>query len=351
MAHKIDMTRNENGGFVSYQQPAWHKLGTVFNRAITVNDALNEGGLNFTVNKAPNIHRIPFNADIESTESFFTYRSDNNIILGSKLGKDYTVFQNSEALSFVQDILDKGTAQIETAGSIDQGKRVFICLKNSNQITVGSNDIVNSYVLITNSHDGTLAITAMPTNVRVVCNNTLQAALGSKGAIKIRHTINANYRVSEALKVLNLLNDSTQKSEDVYNTMHQNIISKNDLIDYIGNIFMSEEEIKMSQAGKKIDEVLSTRKQNIITDVLGFANRGIGQAQALNNDKLNMWYAYNAVTGYLTGKKYGSDNDRMNSLMYGDSANKIQLATQLATAPDTIKTLKKVNHIADISLN
>jgi phage/plasmid-like protein (TIGR03299 family) len=219
MAHKIDLTKNEKGAFVSYQQPAWHKLGVVFNRELTVSDALNEGGLNFHVDKAPNIHRIPFHPDIESAESFFTYRTDTNGILGSRLGKEYTVFQNLEALNFVQDILDRGTSKIETAGSIDDGRRVFVCLRNNKDITVGDDDKVNSYVLITNSHDGTLAITAIPTNVRVVCNNTLSAALSGKGAVKVRHTANASNRVAEALKILGLLSDSQQQSEDAYNKM------------------------------------------------------------------------------------------------------------------------------------
>lgn len=351
MAHLIDQTKIEKGAFVAFQQPAWHKLGVTFDRSLTVSDALNEGGLNFEVLKAPNIHRIPFCGDVESTESFFTYRSDTNGILGAKLGKDYTVFQNSQALDFVQDILDRGTAAIETAGAIDEGRKVFVCLKTTKQIEVGTGDMVNSFVLITTSHDGSLAITAMPTNVRVVCNNTLCAALSGKGAIKIRHTANATGRVQEALKVLGLLTNSQQQSEDAYNRMRETIIDQNAFFDYVGNIFMTEEEIKEAQAGKLVKDLLSTRKANIITDVVNFANRGIGQSAALNNGKVNMWYAYNAVTGYLTGKKYGSADDRMTSLMFGDSAAKIQEAGVLALAPEKVKTLRKTNFAGNISLN
>jgi phage/plasmid-like protein (TIGR03299 family) len=350
MAHKIDQTKTEKGAFIAYQQPAWHNLGTVFQREINVSDALKEGGLDFTVCKEANIHRIPFNTDIVSEDSFFTYRSDTNGILGTKLGADYTIFQNSQALDFVQEILDRGTAKIETAGSINGGRRVFICLKNTKEITVGDNDMVHSYALITTSHDGSLAVTAMPTNVRVVCNNTLSAALAGVGAIKIRHTSNANGRMAEALKVMGLLTDSQQQSEDVYNTMRETIIDQNAFFDYVGNIFMSADEIKDAQAGKMIDDLLSTRKQNTLKDVLAFANTGIGQAQSLNNGKMNMWTAYNAVTGYLTSKKYSTADDRMTSLIFGDSAKKIAAAGTLAMAPANVQSIKR-NPTANISLN
>ena len=340
MAHLIDQTKNEKGAFVAFQQPAWHKLGVTFDRALTVADALKEGGLDFDVTKHPNIHRLPSGIDVISDDSFFTMRSDTNAVLGARLGKDYTVFQNSQALDFVQEILYRGTATIETAGAIDGGRKAFICLRNSKQIEVGSGDLVNSFVLIATSHDGSLSITAMPTNVRVVCNNTLSAALSGKGAVKIRHTANANGRMQEALRVLGLLQDSQAQSEDSYNTMRNTAIDQNAFFDYVGNIFMTGAEISEAQAGKKVAELLSTRKANIINDVLKFATQGIGQNSALTNGKPNMWYAYNAVTGYLTGKKYGTADDRMNSLIFGDSASKIEEAGILALCPAKIRTLR-----------
>lgn len=347
MAHLIDSSKGSNA-FVSFAAPAWHGLGTVLNNPLSTEDALTQGGLNYNVIKLPNVHMIPAGDSFEeviSEDSFFTLRTDFNKILGSRLGKDYAVMQNIEALNVVDEILQAGTATIETAGAIDEGRKVFICLKVAKDIVVGSEDIVKQYVLIATSHDGTLSITAMPTNVRVVCNNTLSAALGqkSKDKIKIRHTTNAAARLTEAMRVIKLLSTNTVENEENYNVMANTVISKEQMFNYFGNVFCTPQEIKELQAGKRAKEVLSTRKENILNEVLYFANRGQGQAMAMKGQDLTMWSAYNAVTGYVTRKKYSSASDRANSMLFGSAAETIETAGTLALNPAKIQTLSKIN--------
>jgi hypothetical protein len=113
---------------------------------------------------------------------------------------------------------------------------------------------------------------------------------------------------------------------------------------------MTADEIKEAQAGKMVKDLLSTRKMNVINDVLTFALRGIGQTQALNNGKVNMWYAYNAVTGYLTSKRYSSESDRMTSMMFGDAAGKIAEAGTLALHTENVKSLRK-SVLSGLNLN
>jgi len=310
--------------------------------------------LDYTVLKLPNIHFLPNGEELISDDSFFTVRTDVNKVLGSRLGKDYEVLQNIEALNVVDEILQSGRASIETAGVISEGKKAFICLKVDKPIIVSPNDVVSQFVLIATSHDGSMAITATPTNIRVVCNNTLSAALrGAKGAIKIRHTARAAERLQEAAKVLNLISRNTEINAENYNTMKSLAISKEDLMNYFGNIFCTPAEIAALQGGANIRDtkVISTRKFNIISDVAAFASRGIGQSEALNGkDGLNMWYAYNAVTGYVTRKKYSSVDDRANSMLFGSAAATIQEAGVLALAPEKIQPLHRVNN-SNLNLN
>lgn len=338
MAHKIDFSKGK-AAFISYSKPAWHGLGKTFDTEITIENALVDAGLNFDVVKRPNIHALSNGIDEISTTSFFTERTDVNKVLGTRLGVDYTVYQNIEALALVDEMVKTKMVTIETVGAIDEGRKVFACLKLTSPIIVGTNDEVDQYVLLANSHDGSLAITAMPTNIRVVCNNTLSAALsGGKGVHKIRHTKNAHDRVKEAFEILGLLNDNSKVNAAAYNAMQNTIIKQEDFFNYIGNIFLSPEEISDLQKGKS--DVLSTRKRNVLSDVINFANNGIGQNEARNNGKLNMWFALNAVTGYLTVKPYKNGSDRFESLMLGDSAKKIQAATRFALHPDEIQPTK-----------
>lgn len=343
MAHNIDNSKGFNA-FVSFAAPAWHGLGTVLNNAVTTADALQQGGLNYDVLKLPNIHMLPNGEELISTDSFFTVRTDVNKVLGSRLGKDYQVLQNIEALNVVDEILQSGTATIETAGAIDEGRKVFICLKINKAIIVDGNDTVNQYVLIANSHDGSLAITAMNTNIRVVCNNTLTAALrGAQDKIKIRHTKNADVRLNEAAKIMKLITDNSAANEDNYNAMKQMVISKETMFDYFGNVFCTPQEIKELQAGTKAQQVLSTRKQNTMAEVLNFATKGQGQSIAMKGNDFTMWAAYNAVTGYVTRKKYSSASDRANSLLFGAAGETIESAGVLALSPAKIQPLRKVD--------
>ena len=337
MAHQIDHSKGK-AAFISYQKPAWHGLGKVFNQEISIEQALKESGLDFHVDKLPNIHRLGNGSEIVSDSSFFTVRTDVQKVLGTRLGPDYTVYQNMEALDIVDELLKTKKVTIETVGAIDDGRKVFTCLKLTDSIVVDGTDEVEQYVLLANSHDGSLAITAMPTNVRVVCANTLSAALsGTKGAHKIRHTKNAADRVKEAFTIMGLLEDNSKVNAAAYNAMKANSLTKQEFFDYIGNIFITAEEIAGLQQGNK--DVLSTRKQNTIAEVLQYANTGVGQAEALGNS-LNMWFGFNAITGYLTSKKYGSADERFDSLILGDSAKKIAAAGQLALQPHNIRPLR-----------
>lgn len=351
MAHKIDNSRGKGkDAFVSYGAPAWHGLGITFDTPLGAQQALEAGQLDFEVRKMPNIHAVPifdengnyeFN-EIISEESFFTYRTDVNTVLAPHVGSDYTVLQNSQCFELVDEILQSGTAAIESAGAIDGGRKVFICLKYTTPIVVGSSDEVSQYVLIATSHDAKLSITALPTNIRVVCNNTLTAALrNAQGAVKIRHSANAMTRLEEAAKVLQLLHDNTQINCDNYNLMREHKISNSDMFDYFGNIFFDEKQILALQAGKsaKDKDIISTQKQNILEEVRNFAVNGTGQDLAFDNG-LNMWGAYHAVTGYITRKKYKNENERAKSMLFGTSADIVHKAGVLAMEPETIKPLR-----------
>ncbi len=342
MAHKIDMTTGQ-AAFVSYQQTAWHGLGEVFQTELTAQQALQATRLNFIVHKSPNIHRLPDGTDIISTESFFTYRDDTMGILGTKLGAQYTPLQNIDAFNFVDDILTQGNAIIESAGALNDGKRVFITLKMSDAIMAKRGDTINQYIVIANSHDGSLAITALVTNVRVVCNNTLTAAMqGAKDTIKVRHTVSQKDRLQQALRILGVSQDLQEANKDSYSLMSATHISKEDMLNYFGNLVLSEDEIKSLRKGKKYTDAVSTRKQNIIQDMVNYANTGVGQDLALSADgSLNMYYAYNAVTGWATSKKYKDADYRTNSLLFGNSKKLIDTAADLAVFPDRMVSLKQ----------
>ncbi len=144
MAHQINY--NEQTGrhsFFSVKEKAWHGLGQVVTDYPNSREALQFAGLDFEVIKRPNIHRLDNGEEVISETSFFTSRTDNNSILGDKLGADYEVVQNVDAFAFFDAIVGGDGIQYETAGALGKGERIFITAKLPGYIRVGSDDLID----------------------------------------------------------------------------------------------------------------------------------------------------------------------------------------------------------------
>jgi len=115
------------------------------------------------------------------------YRSDTKAPL-SVVSSRYKVVQPAEILEFYRDLTEVGGFELETAGVLRDGKKLWALARTGQSVSLKGRDKVNGYLLLATACDGTLATTAQFTSVRVVCNNTLAIALGdSTGAVKVPH--------------------------------------------------------------------------------------------------------------------------------------------------------------------
>ncbi|WAL81848.1 DUF932 domain-containing protein [Pandoraea sp. XJJ-1] len=115
------------------------------------------------------------------------YRSDTKDPL-SVVSSRYQVVQPQEILEFYRDLTEVGGFQLETAGVLKGGRKLWALARTGQSVALKGRDVVDGYLLLATACDGTLATTAQFTSVRVVCNNTLAVALGdSTGAIKVPH--------------------------------------------------------------------------------------------------------------------------------------------------------------------
>jgi len=216
MAHELE-TQNGKASFASFREPAWHGLGTVFTEEKTTSEMLEAANLS---NWNVRLEDMPIPAHLTSDKEYQyvvrTNPTDNTQtdVLGI-VGERYHTLQNEDLFSFGDNILDGG-GRWETAGSIKGGRVVFGALALERETVLdpnGVSDKVKTYLLINTSHDGSIAIQASITPVRVVCANTLNLALGSikkkngiKQSFKIRHTQTANGKVQIARETLGLAN-------------------------------------------------------------------------------------------------------------------------------------------------
>lgn len=210
MAHELEMIDGQ-ASFASFRTPGWHHLGEVFTEEKSTKEMLEAARLNDWNVRLETID-IPEGFDADKSYYFVTrtnpvYR-DTNDVLGV-VGERYKVLQNEELFDFGDAMLDFG-GRWETAGSIKGGRVVFGSLAVERETVIdptGVADVVKNYLLITTSHDGSLAVQAANTPVRVVCANTLNMALrGVKQSFKIRHTETVTGKVQAAREALNLNN-------------------------------------------------------------------------------------------------------------------------------------------------
>ncbi len=294
MAHNIHFNEEKKEySFFSIKTKAWHGLGQIVEDYPTSKEALQFAGLDFTVVKKPNIHRLDNRDEIISDTSFFTSRTDNNAILGDRLGADYEVVQNTDAFAFFDAIVEGVGIQYETAGALGNGSKIFITAKLPEYIKVGKDDLIEKYLFLTTSHDGYGSITAAFTPIRIVCANTLSAAMNNhSNAVKIRHTANAKDRLEQAHKVMGISNKLSVELEAIFNHWAKVRITDPEVKKLIQLAMVPNKEVLNNlQAGK--DDELSTCYKNMVDAVYEYSMSS--PTQYTETTKGTVFGAYNAV--------------------------------------------------------
>lgn len=345
MAHNINYNSNTGRySFFSVQEKAWHGLGQIVKDYPTSGEAIQYAGLDYEVAKSPLFTKgsgiIENAGDIEigSTELevpdyFANIRTDNNTVLGV-VGKDYHIVQNREAFSFFDAIVGGSEGILyETAGALGNGERIFITAKLPDYIRVGNgDDVTEKYIFLTTSHDGSGSITAAFTPIRIVCQNTLNASLGSmSNVVRIRHTAGAKQRLDDAHKVMGLANTLSIQLENIFNHWAKVKVTDNDVKKLIQLALCPNKET-FDLLKKGAEDEVSTLFKNTVEDAFVYAM--VSDSQQMETTKGTLFGAYNAVTGYYQNvRKYKNDQAKLQSIVMGGTAQlKTQKAFELCTS-------------------
>jgi phage/plasmid-like protein (TIGR03299 family) len=256
---------------------------------------MKEAQLDFTVEKMPIFFNSPTKRSIEIVDKYATVRTDTNKALGI-VGSRYEPVQNSQAFSFFDSLVGEGEAIYHTAGVLGDGERIWLLAKMPDYIKVkgvnGKEDVIEKFVLLTNSHDGSSPTIAKLTPIRVVCNNTLSAALrGTEQEVRIRHTASSEEKLREAHKILGLTNQLYTQLGTIFNSF-------------------SSKKVTESQTKKFFEEIMpdnvlakhNTRTENNRTKLFELYETGMGSEFS----KGTVWGLYNAITEYVDHEKYSN---------------------------------------------
>lgn len=317
MAHQIESM------FFMGETP-WHGLGNRVTEALTVEQAIKQAGLDWAVRKeeiqlkiSPELY-VPGYATVREV--------DGKIDVLGVVGPRYNPLQNTEAFKFFDPMVESGLVTLETAGSLQEGKRIWVLarINDNTDLRIVGDDIVRKFILLSNSHDGTTAVRCGFTPVRVVCANTLAMAHGDgqSALIRLRHSRSVVANLESLREVMNIANQSFEATADQFRQLAQKQINKKDLEKYVKICLGHGAEVPLN--------TLSTRAQNQIAQVIGLFDAGRGSD--LKGVRGTVWGAYNAVTEYFTHEASNSADSRYNSLWFGQNANRNQIALSEALA-------------------
>ena len=322
MAHRLEEFADGTSAFFSAREVAWHKLGTVTEGALTAEEALKTAQLDWQVIKSddPVSTMVPMYGntameqgsmeEITYADKFMTYRYHPKTKKAQALGvvgNRYTPVQNLQAFSFLNAVADESGAVFETAGSIDGGKKVFMTMKMPEGLQIGGVDAIDLYLMAWNTHDGTSSFNVLVTPIRVVCQNTLTAAIGSaKSTFTLRHTPRVDSKIQAARETLQLTWKYTESFEELANNL-------------LGQKMTDKEFYSLVEKVFPIDDPESPRAVTMAETARGTLN-GLWKAPTQANIFGTKWAAYNAFTEYADWAKPVRDKNP-------DTARAIRIVT------------------------
>ena len=325
MAHELGVYDNM---FSASGITPWHGIGIVLDSPPTIEEGLQKANLDWGVRLLPLYCQIPPDLEFHTVSNRAVLREDTNEILGT-VGANYTPLQNRDAFNLFAPLVEDRSILLETAGSIRNGRRVWILARiNTDSADISKGDEIKPYILLSNSHDGTLAVRFGFTHIRVVCNNTLSAAIFGKVSKLIRLTHTANiYNNLETLRgVLDLAKASFVASIEQYRSLASKDINVADLERYVKVVLDPDfkKEFDKAQENDEDIDITLTRTQSLIIDIF---ERGIGS----DLPKARTWWgAYNSVNEWLMYHKGRNIDNRLNSVWFGDGYNTNNRALEVA---------------------
>ena len=289
---------------------------------LSVSETLQTANLDWTVTKQPIFTDSPDNGEyITTNKHFATVRDDTKTILGI-VGPDYQVVQNMELAYLCERVAANNQVQIETAGSLNGGQRVWIQMKG-NSFDVGSKRDENyATTLFTNGHDGQWPLSSLPTSVRVICQNTLNMALQSgkrqNMIISMRHVGDMQSRLEEMINAI----EQFEVRADIFATKAKALGGVEINTEFVQKFWT---QLYMDQFGD-IHNDPDTEQTKADNDhaksvMTKWANTFDAEVK---HSGANLWTAMNAVTYWLDHQQiYRGTNkaeNRFNDTLFGNGA-------------------------------
>lgn len=319
MAHMIDETTGRAAMAYVGAVP-WHGLGQALQPGSTIQQWTEQAGLDYTVLESPVLYNTPAVTGLQAWPNRkVLHRSDTGAPL-AVVSDGYRVVQPSEVMGFFGKLAELGGFELETAGALSDGKRVWALARVGPQAPVVDGDMIRAYLLLGTSYDGTMATVAKFTGIRVVCNNTITQALAGNNAGSVRVLHSERFDADEVRLELGIVADHWER-------------------------FLVESR-KLAGVPMKADEADSFVRALLqpyhtgkldLTETKGYKRiMALFEGQAIGSDipgvKGTRWAMLNAVTELVDHERGRSVSTRLESAWFGTGAAMKSRALELLAA-------------------
>jgi len=312
MAHEIDFS-NDRANMAYVGRRPWHGLGSELTAGATLKTWRKAAGLDWMVKETPALYRVGRRARTVPDQKVLL-RSDTRAAL-SIVSTSYNVVQPGEVLGFFEDLVKGNGFTLETAGSLRGGNRIWALARVGDDANVIDGDKVRPYLLLATSYDGSMATTAQFTSIRVVCNNTLTAAVGDHGSQG--RTYEPRVRISHLAKfdakvIRQQLTIATSSWDEflIKTKMMAEVRIDDDFMDvFVFNLY----SVNLNDSSV-IDAARKSKAYRRITAL--FKGEGLGADVAGNT----LWGTVNAVTQYIDYERGKQQDTGLDTAWFGEGA-------------------------------
>ena len=319
MAHMIDTTTG-TAAMAYVGQTPWHSLGQQLTPGASIDQWTTQAGLAYTVLEAPVLFRTPAATEPEVFKGRkVLHRSDTGAPL-AVVSDGYRVVQPAEVMGFFAKLVEIGGFELETAGALSYGRRVWALARVNQGADIVEGDTVRPYVLLGTSYDGTMATVAKFTSIRVVCNNTITAALNGEhsGTVRVLHS--ERFDADRVRLELGIVADQWERFLVQSRKLAGVLMAAADADEFVKALLepyhTSKLPLNESKAYRRVLELFNG-------SAIGSGIPGVAGTR---------WAMLNAVTELVDHERGRSDNTRIESAWFGTGAALKNRALELLSA-------------------
>lgn len=315
MAHELEIRDgNAQMVFTGPREAVWHRLGTQIPDNLRPQEVMEIAGLNWGVQKVPLSGNLSDGRLIETSHAALV-RDDNFEVL-DVIPNTWNPVQNAEAFEFFEEFIEAGSMNMDTAGSIRNGRKVWALAKLGDGFELFGGDKIEGYLLFSNPHYFGRCVEIKFTPVRVVCNNTLTMALAEATENQVRHSHRTAFDSNRVKSILGLAGEKLSEYEAQATVLGNRKYTEDEAKEYFNSVFP-----------------VLTQKRESRKDLSTQAERAMKIVETQPGAEFRpgtYWNLFNAVT-YITSNEYGrNDETRLDSVWYGANAQRNQKAMNLA---------------------